>query len=614
MSKNDKPKNNNGLIDLFKKSLLSVSKSLSKNPQDIKRDEYVEESIKLNIIRLNKTEIQNLGGFKNARDLFFPKEKVIEDKTLEKQHIIDKFIQFMKIFNLVPNQFEFESYAAISSNTFKKYFKNIQTLFDYVSINSDITSLVFNEKSFTEDYYLELQNKICNHEKFIVTTAVSGKMVNERFYKSLKNYADRNNALILVLPCSDIANRKSEFEWELDPVLRNCGVVFRDIYLNENIYLDTIKIGAKMVEPLRGLDRFVQQNGSFICASPKQYLRFVPNSNSRIPRASMTTGAITVSDYSNDAYMSKRISKIGEFDHVCGAVIIEIQDSKAFHFRQIQADDDGDIIDLGTMYKPDGTIKKIEGTTIVFGDSHVGVHDVQIHEKLKEIVKEVNCSDIILHDIFNATSITHHDIGRCAIRAAKARDGFSSLEKEISAVRDYLIDVSSWINGKTIIVKSNHDEALDKYLDQGRFINDPENFYFSLDLVKKLIEGSDPLKFIINKQLHPTITPKIKWLERDEDCRIYGVECGSHGDVGINGARGSLVSLEKGFYKCCVGHSHSAGIFRQVYQVGTSSHLKLDYNKGLSTWTHSCCLIYPNGGRQLINIIRHKNGEINWKF
>jgi len=37
--------------------------------------------------------------------------------------------------------------------------------------------------------------------------------------------------------------------------------------------------------------------------------------------------------------------------------------------------------------------------------------------------------------------------------------------------------------------------------------------------------------------------------------------------------------------------------------VGTSSIKNLEYVSGLSRWTHTHCIIYSNGKRQLINIV-----------
>ena len=145
-------------------------------------------------------------------------------------------------------------------------------------------------------------------------------------------------------------------------------------------------------------------------------------------------------------------------------------------------------------------------------------------------------------------------------------------------------------------------------------MTDAINFYFSLDLVKKLVEEEDPLKYMIEKVLDLKADANIVWLKRDEDYNIYGSECGSHGDLGSNGARGSLAAIEKAYNRAVVGHSHTAGIHRQVYQVGTSSDLKLDYNRGSSSWTQSMALIYPNGSRQLINIVPRKDGSLGWRI
>ena len=101
--------------------------------------------------------------------------------------------------------------------------------------------------------------------------------------------------MILILPCEDAANRNSVYKWELSPSLKKCGyVVYRDLYINDNVYISDIKVSAKQIDPLTGLDIFAQSKGTMILASAKQNLKFVPNSNIKLPRALMTTGAVTV--------------------------------------------------------------------------------------------------------------------------------------------------------------------------------------------------------------------------------------------------------------------------------------------------------------------------------
>src|SRR5690606_34189370 len=93
------------------------------------------------------------------------------------------------------------------------------------------------------------------------------------------------------------------------------------------------------------------------------------------------------------------------------------------------------------------------------------------------------------------------------------------------------------------------------------------------------------------------------FLRRDESCQIGGIEVGYHGDKGPNGSRGSIKGFGKIGAKTIIGHSHTPGIKDGVYQVGTSSRLRLEYNSGPSGWLHCHACIYQNGKRSLINVI-----------
>jgi hypothetical protein len=102
------------------------------------------------------------------------------------------------------------------------------------------------------------------------------------------------------------------------------------------------------------------------------------------------------------------------------------------------------------------------------------------------------------------------------------------------------------------------------------------------------------------------ISKNVVFLKRDQSYKIAGIECGQHFDKGQNGAKASLKGLEESYGASIGGHSHSAGILRSTYQVGTSTHLQLTYNQGASSWINAHGLIYSNGVRQLINFIEGK--------
>jgi len=107
-------------------------------------------------------------------------------------------------------------------------------------------------------------------------------------------------------------------------------------------------------------------------------------------------------------------------------------------------------------------------------------------------------------------------------------------------------------------------------------------------------------------------TDKIKFLQDcDDSFVVNGIENGAHGDKGPNGTRSpGLMGLEKSYGACNTGHTHTAGILRSAFRVGTTSYLKVSYNKGPSSWTQTHLIQHPNGSRQLINCI---NGEFRLK-
>jgi hypothetical protein len=155
-----------------------------------------------------------------------------------------------------------------------------------------------------------------------------------------------------------------------------------------------------------------------------------------------------------------------------------------------------------------------------------------------------------------------------------------------------------------VIVKSNHDEVIDRYLEEGRFVNDPENIDIALVMFAAKRDGRDPLKAGIDATYGHV--SGVSFLTRDDDYKVHGYQLANHGDLGANGARAGIRSLENACSKAIYGHSHSPQIMRDVFVVGTSTPLKLDYNRGASSWMNTHGLVHGNGQAQLINIFGGK--------
>ena len=138
------------------------------------------------------------------------------------------------------------------------------------------------------------------------------------------------------------------------------------------------------------MDRLAtQRNASIVVASPKVFLRYIPNMHYDVPLAMMTTGAITENNYDNDKYMSKRTSVLAENDHAYGAVIVEVEDEKIFHFRHVQASKYNSITDMGIDYMPDGSQFVVSGSTLVIGDTHTGYHDRKLKSAIVDMAQGV---------------------------------------------------------------------------------------------------------------------------------------------------------------------------------------------------------------------------------
>ena len=329
-----------------------------------------------------------------------------------------------------------------------------------------------------------------------------------------------------------------------------------------------------------------------------------------IPPALMTTGAITINNYDNDKYMSKRTSTLAENDHAYGAVIVEVENERIFHFRHVQASSYNSITDMGIDYLPNGSIQSMDETVMIMGDSHTGYHDKELHLSVMESALKTGVSAVFLHDIFNATSVTHHDKGKGITKAIKARENKLNLNTECRAIKSYLNNIIQH-DMDVCIVPSNHDHMLLRWLEEGDYISDPHNYEMGVILAAATLKGHDPLQYAIEEELGYK-EDRVHWLPEDQSCKVYGVEVSCHGSAGANGSKGSLQIFEKGLGNCVTAHTHSAAIIRNAFCVGTVGVMDQGYNKGLSSWTRTCCLIYKNGTKQLINFIPDENGNYRY--
>lgn len=536
------------------------------------------------------------------------------EESAKKTEILSAYVGIIESGSFFPTRTDLKS-VGISRDMIRYYFGTMSDLRHAAKDTfPDSFRGSLNIDEYLSDENLEQLNKrISKYQRFIISTAVSGQTIHAGFLASMRRYCKENNAKLLILPSHDPAhNLDNEIDWHFDPSIITEDIIFEETTLNSNLFISGIRVTAKQINPITGLNELSQTKGSFISASPKQFLEYDAVSANKLPHARMTTGACTLSNYSSSRGNSQRSSYIADFQHIIGAVIVEITDDDIYHFRQVQAGENGSFCDLGYEYSPK-KVKKLTGKdapVLVMGDYHAGEHDESAVKAWIDVINQLGIEEVVFHDMFNGASINHHEEHDIMLRAERIRKGLNSLETELTITSrefDRILGLKSVKSG--IVVKSNHDDFIDRWVRPYKFAKDPVNAEFGTLLAADIITANkvgirkDFFKTALELNGAPKNMSKLKWLSYDEDYLVSGIHLGAHGDRGANGARGSIKGLAKSYPRCVVAHSHTPGIFKGTFQVGTTSLLRLGYNKGASSWIHCSCLVYRSGQRQLINSI-----------
>jgi hypothetical protein len=447
-------------------------------------------------------------------------------------------------------------------------------------------------------------------KRFIVTWGQNNTPVHQGFYENIEAYAKYIDADIHIIlgryknPTSVFTKDQQEDEYWYPEVEKYKDANRHNIHKNISILSD-IRIQPTSTNPMSGLQGVSGAN-SCIFGSPKVQMEMIPVLEGCQPKIMLTTGAVTHINYTDS-----KSGKKGEFHHVFGFAIVEIKDKDTFFVRQVTADDKtGNFTDL--YYRADGgKISKIKGVeAAVLGDLHYGHHDEQVLKETHKLLNKINPKHVVLHDVFDGNSISHHEAKDPFIQYAKEVEGTNSLRNEVDAMLDGLKAFEKFPN--VVIVRSNHDDFLDRWLKnddwkkQSTAKNSPEYMEFASMLLKQYAKGRDSVKGVIPELINRRY-PKFKTLGRNSSYRVKGNwEVGQHGDIGSNGSRGSLQQFRRLNTKIVVGHYHSPGRKDGAIAVGTSTKIRVGYNQGPSSWLQSHVLIHEDGKAQHINFI---NGE-----
>lgn len=451
-------------------------------------------------------------------------------------------------------------------------------------------------------------------KRYVITYAQNATPPHPGFFAALQQYCAHNDAQLLIMP-GRYKNPSSRWTVHMEhddwwhPDFNGYLFHGRAQLGHYSVYAD-IRVQPTAVTPLTGFEAYAGSS-SVVIPHPKIQLETVAVAASHMPRIFTTTGAVTLSNYSDS-----KAGKKGEIHHIYGAAIIELADDGHTYMRHINAESDGSFIDLTKRYMPIGVEDAPPAAGLVCGDIHVDqgikeVWDATFHADTS-MVHQLKPKYIMLHDVLDFATRNHHRINDPQERYARAFKGkeYDQVEQELWRAIDWLDNLPE--TTKPIVVASNHDEAFDRWLKTTHPTKeDPVNakLYHRMwyDLIERYEREGRWVPAFMHYYEQESKAKRAKFLWRDESFMIDEVECGYHGDKGINGARGSKVAYAKLGIKTSTGHSHSPSIRDGNHTAGVCSGLHHGYNQGPSSWMVANDVIYANGKRTLLFIMPSGN-------
>lgn len=459
------------------------------------------------------------------------------------------------------------------------------------------------------------ERKVLKGKRFVFTSAQNNTFVHEKFLKSLETYCEVMDASLIV---STFHYNKSGYQlnktkdlW-YDPKIRGY-IVDEPCQVAEGlVFGGEINILPTAVNPLSGFHNYFSHESGVI-PHVKIQMESLPSPKNESARFLYTTGAVTQRNY-----IQMKAGNKASFHHCFGALVVEVDEEGDWFARQIHAEQKtGCFYDLDKYFTPEGFTFGNNIEAINYGDVHAAKLDDVVaktswgksvgHSSILDTLKP---SYQLVHDAMDQQARNHHNIKDPHFLFEMFTNKTESLKDEIIKTANVLREMERDFS-EVVVVESNHDTALEKYLKEQDYRKDPINavFFLELQLDKyyAMERGNKDFQTFENAIIR--VAPdlyKVRFLKTDETFRVKDIECGQHGSYGVNGSRGSISAFQKQGIKFNVGHSHSAAIKDGVYYAGVSGKLDMGYNKGGSSWSQSHILTYKNGKRAIVTL---KNGK-----
>lgn len=341
----------------------------------------------------------------------------------------------------------------------------------------------------------------------------------------------------------------------------------------------------------------------------------------------MTTGAVTL-----PKVIPRKAGVKSIFHHVLGATLVEFDAAGDLFCRQIIATDDGAFYDLDRHVAGGRVTNGHRVRSVVAGDIHVrkldpanaaatfgfteagaGVHYVD------NLVDVLRPEFVFLHDVFDNEARNHHHVGDSGYGFEMAVRGRDRVAAEVEEAAEFLAAVAR-AGQRTVVVESNHDLGLERYVREGRYRNDGLNSRTGLQLEEaymafreraaRAMDRGEPVPTFslfehAARQALGDDLAGVEWVHDGQSFPVDGIEHGHHGFRGVNGAKASVEGFARIGRKMSVADGHAPEILEGVYRAGVMA-LRHGYNKGPSSWAVAHLVQYQNGKRSVVTLQRGK--------
>ena len=463
-------------------------------------------------------------------------------------------------------------------------------------------------------------------KRYILTSAQNNTYVNEEYWKNLIALKNHYKAELIVGTYTynhsmyrDNTKYGANTDQESDLWFDSRLLKYIAAGDNQNIdiapglrWCGRANILPTAERPLSGFEAYTGLN-SGIFPHAKIAMESIPTGKTDKPKFNYTTGTVTQRNY-----IQKKAGLKAEHHHTYGALLVEVCPDGTWFVRQINADSSGVIHDL-CLCITDGLVQ--EGCHILainWGDLHEYRRDEEAYQLCwgkKGMMDTLKPRYQFMHDLVDFYPRNHHELYNHHAMFSRYIDGKDSVKEEMQRVASFL-NWSARQFCETIVVSSNHDDAFRKWLRDADFRKDPVNAVYHLQAqlaYYQALENQDTNFHLIEwATKQEGILENIQFLRVDEsfiigaDEKGGGIECGMHGHIGPNGARGNAKALSKVGRKANIGHSHQAEIHDGLYVAGVTGKLDMGYNVGPSSWSQSHIITYLTGKRSIITFSGNK--------